>query len=137
MCRGPRGPSATRSMLKAARCVYAGKRFSRLIAGVYAAMPQLRDEDLPTVRQWCELEVIRRACFAALCQVSEKGSILSVVADGQEVQLRRLVHDHRQLCAAHLVYQRELMMTPAVRLQVQNKHGEQGYDLVAMMAQGD
>lgn len=79
----------------------------------------LREENLPTLRKWAELEVVRRAAFVGIVQSSEKsGSILSINLKKQEISIKRLVDDWRKLAMGQLVYERELLMTPAARAQL-------------------
>jgi hypothetical protein len=104
-------------------------KVTRLVRQLYEFLPHLRDEHLPLVRKWAELEVIRRAAFAGIVQ---GGSILSVDLKTRDVSVKRLIDDHRKLAMAQLIYERELLMTPAARAQLRD--GEQPTDLVAMMA---
>ena len=95
------------------------------------SFPWLREENLPTLRKWAELEVIRRSAFAGIL-ASDGGIVFKADRKTNELSLKRLVDDHRKLVMSQLVVERELMMTPAARAQLQG--GEQAIDLVAAMA---
>src|SRR5689334_10224076 len=102
------------------------KRLMRKAVDTFA---WLRDENLPTLRKWAELEVIRRAAFAGIV----RSGALSEDQEKRELSVKRLVDDHRKLTMSQLVLERELLMTPASRGQLRD--GEPPIDLVAMMAQ--
>jgi hypothetical protein len=103
------------------------RQVSYLVTKGVEQMPWLLEEHLPLLRQWAELEIIRRAAFAGLVQ----NGVLRI--EDNEVSVKRLVHDHRQIAQTQLMFQRELGMTPLVRMQLgEGKQGE--LDLVAMMA---
>ena len=82
------------------------RRVSTLVNAAIKQIPSLA-QFVPTVRKWAELEVIRQAAFAGLVQTN---GILT--SDGKDITVRRLVHDHRQLALAQLVFERELGLTP-------------------------
>jgi hypothetical protein len=104
------------------------KHISWLMNRAIEQMPWLKDEDVPAVRQWAELETIRRCALAGIVQ----GGVLST-KDG-EVSVKRLVHDLRQLALAQLIFERELGMTPLARAQLKDEK-DAGFDLVSLMAQ--
>lgn len=95
------------------------------------AMPWIRPEHIPLVRQWCELEEIRRAMFAGIVQLPGTG-IIRIDAKAQEVSVRRLVHDHRQIAQTQLLLENALLMTPASRAAL--SAGDNPTDLVSLMA---
>jgi hypothetical protein len=92
-------------------------------------MPWLRDEHLPLLRQWAELEILRRCAFAGIVQ----HGLLSENQETREVSVKRLVHDHRQIAQTQLMFQRELGMTPLGRAQLSDPKQSE-FDLVAAMA---
>ena len=100
----------------------------RLMRTAVNQMAWLREENLPTLRKWAELEVIRRAAFAGIVQ----DGVFSTNQETGESSLRRLVDDHRKLTMSQLVLERELLMTPAAHAQLSS--GEQSTDLVSLMA---
>jgi hypothetical protein len=102
---------------------------SSLVDSAAEQMPWLRDEHLPLLRQWAELEVIRRAAFAGIVH----HGLFSVNEETRNVSVKRLVHDHRQIAQTQLMFQRELMMTPLVASQLGNG-GKEALDLVGLMA---
>jgi hypothetical protein len=99
---------------------------SYLVRKVIEQMPSL-EQFLPTVRKWAELEVIRQAAFAGIVQ----SNVLTT--DGQDVHVRRLVHDHRQLALAQLVFEKELGLTPLAFAALKGSQ-QPPLDLVGMMA---
>jgi hypothetical protein len=105
-----------------------GRHVAELVTKAAEQMLWLRDEHSPLLRQWAELEVIRRAAFAGLVKMC----IFSEVKDDQ-VSVKRLVHDHRQIAQTHLMFQRELGMTPLARVQLSDPKQSE-FDLVAAMA---
>jgi hypothetical protein len=102
----------------------------RLMRVAVDTLPWLREEHLPTLRKWAELETIRRAAFAGIIQ----SDVLHVSLG--DVGVRRLVHDHRQLALAQLVFERELGMTPLACAQLKGSKDDE-LDLVAAMASAD
>lgn len=82
------------------------RKVSRLVAKVRDAMPWLEDSDEPTLRGWCQLEVLGTAAFAEL----RARGLLN--AQGEP---KRLLTDLRQLRQTQLAYARELGLTPAAR----------------------
>jgi len=73
------------------------------------AMPWLATSDMPTLRGWCELEILCASCFAHL------------MADGPwrgDGDPKRLLTEYRQLRQAQLQYATALGMTPASRTQL-------------------
>ncbi|MBV8772042.1 MAG: hypothetical protein JO166_06900 [Deltaproteobacteria bacterium] len=96
-------------------------------------MPWIRGEYLSTLRKWCEMELIRRAVFNALSQLSpDLGrkllGILCVDSKSHDATLVRSVDDYRKLTMSQL----ELLMTPALRAQLDGKQADE-LDSIAMM----
>jgi len=109
-----------------------GRQVSYLVTKAVEQMPWLRDEHLPLLRQWAELAITRRAAFAGIVQTG----LLSVDEKTREMSFKRLVHDHRQIAQAQLVFQRELMMTPLAKAQLRDAK-QPAFDLVAAMASAE
>ncbi|MBV8847377.1 MAG: hypothetical protein JO307_31595, partial [Bryobacterales bacterium] len=94
----------------------------KLMNKACVVMPWIRGEHLPTLRKWCEMELIRLAAFSAITQ----DGILSVDRKTKDIGARRLVDDYRKLAMSQMVIERELLMTPASRAQL--REGEQPLD---------
>ena len=114
------------------------KRVDDLVLKATAVMPWIRAEHFPTLRKWAELELIRLAVFNAITQLSPNapGTVSSMVrvdARTRDAGLIRLVDDYRKLGMSQLILERELLMTPATRAQLDS--GDKPFDLVAAMAQ--
>jgi hypothetical protein len=107
-------------------------RVTHLVNKALACMPWIRDQDIPTLRSWAQLEVIKAAAFAGIVHA---GVITTTGKDGvKDVQVRRLVHDFRQLALAQLAFETQLGMTPASRAQIADSKQSE-FDLVQALAQ--
>jgi hypothetical protein len=95
-------------------------------------MPWIRGEQLPTLRKWCEMELIRLAVFSAI----REAGVLCLNQGARDVGTRRLVDDFRKLAMSQLVLERALLMTPAAKAQLADSK-ESPLDLVAMMARAN
>ena len=101
----------------------------RLMRAAVDAFPWLREENLPTLRKWAEIEVIRRAAFAGILT---DGIVFKKDAKTKEISLKRLVDEHRKLCMSQAVLEEMLLMTPRSRAQLADCNNPT--DLVALMA---
>ena len=104
------------------------KQVSTLVNIAYVQMPWLRPEHKPLVCRWAEFEIIIRCAFAGIAQHGLFGT------DPQDIGVKRLVHDYRQLVQTQTVIERELLMTPSARTQISGD-GKEQLDLVALLAQ--
>lgn len=97
------------------------RRVRRLTQKVRQVCPWLEDSDMPTVRAWCELEIIGAAIFTTL----ETGGITTGLGEG-DPKPRRLLAEYRALKQTQLQYARDLGLTPASRasLRVDALHGD-------------
>jgi hypothetical protein len=107
-------------------------RVTSLVRKALDCMPWIRDQDIPTLRSWAQFEVIKAAAFAGIVQT---GVITTTGKNGvKDVQVRRLVHDFRQLALAQLAFETQLGMTPASRAQIADSK-QSDFDLVQALAQ--
>ncbi|MCX6543782.1 MAG: hypothetical protein NTV05_05140 [Acidobacteria bacterium] len=88
------------------------RRVRRLVAKVLRAMPGLQPSDVPTLRAWCELEVLAAFAFLDLTDKGADGGPRLTTETGTP---RRMLDAYRQLRQAQLPYARELGLTPAAR----------------------
>lgn len=102
------------------------RRVVRLSAKVRAALPWVEQSDAPTVRAWCEIEILCQQAYAVL----RAGGILN--EDGSP---RRMLDDYRKLRSAQMILSRELGMTPLARQTLQANSANVPLDLVAQLAQ--
>jgi hypothetical protein len=102
------------------------RRTGALVVQAYLVMTWLSEADRPTMRSWAELEIITSDVFNNLI----RDGILR--ADGEP---RGLLNTYRQLKQTQLVYEKELLMTPAARALCLGKDGGGApIDLVAHFA---
>jgi hypothetical protein len=77
---------------------------SKLAARLRKVLTFLTDADMPSIRAWCQLELLGDQAYAIL---RDKG----ITSNG--VEPRRLLTDFRQLRSVQLVYANALGLTPA------------------------
>jgi hypothetical protein len=104
------------------------RKVGRLVRSMRVRMPYLTEQDIPCCRGWAEAELIGAALFAAIM----KGGAIHT-KDG-DIAARRVVDDWRKIKMLQLSYERELLMTPAVRATLSPNTKPQ-FDLVAVLAQ--
>jgi hypothetical protein len=104
------------------------RKVGRLVRRMRDTMPWLREQDVPCCRGWAEAELIGAALFAAIM----KGGAIHT-KDG-DIAARRVVNDWRQIKLLQLAYERELMMTPAIRATLKIDSSGEMVDIVAALA---
>jgi len=103
------------------------KKVERLARKVRELLTWLEPSDLPSVRAWCELEVLSQHVYAEL---RTHGVLSPETGDA-----RKLLHDYRQLRQTQATWSRELGMTPAARMNLKASGTHAALDLAAVMAQ--
>lgn len=121
---------ANRSLTAASHEAYGARvrAVSRLSGEMFKAMPWLSEADRPAVRSWAELEIITSNAFTNLM----RDGIIRADGTGEPRQLTTV---YRQLKQTQLMYEKELLMTPASRALCLGKGGSDApIDLVAHFA---
>ena len=103
------------------------KKVERLARKVRELLTWLEPSDLPSVRAWCELEVLSQHVYAEL---RTHGVLSPETGDA-----RRLLHDYRQLRQTQAIWSRELGMTPASRMAMKASGTHAALDIASLMAQ--
>jgi hypothetical protein len=92
----------------------------QFVRRVRKVVPWLTDADTPTIRAWCQLELLSDAAYKIL---RERGII------NQAGEPRRLLTDFRQLKAIQLLHAEKLGLTPASRVAIKAGLDNSAFDL--------
>ena len=116
--RRPGAPAGNPNVVKSGFCSHSTKdlklrarKTRRLVVKAYAVCPWLTETDMPTVRAWGEIVILKAIAFNALDRVG----IYRVDPESNDIIGRRLLADYRQLYQTELAYAKELGFTPATR----------------------
>ncbi len=94
-------------------------------------LPWVQDGDFPLLRAWCEIEILSTRIY------QELRTRKTLIADGENVAVIRLVEDYRKLRTAQMPFTNALGMSPASRRSLKGKalDDASGFDLVSAFAQ--
>jgi len=115
------------------------RRVRRLAARVKAGCPWLQPSDEPTLRSWCELEIITAGVFAQLLEhgACTTGDTLDGKSgNGAPLEPRRLLGEFRQLKQTQLRFAETLGLTPSSRMALGVQAGQGAHtELQAKLAE--